>query len=54
MLRPRGGLILTVLACLKGDWRYACIDEHSFVIVENIGVVKCYIGNLSWDLCRVG
>ncbi len=21
-----------------GDCRYACIDEHSFVIVENIGV----------------
>jgi hypothetical protein len=24
----------------KGDCKYACIDEHSFVIVENIGVVK--------------
>ncbi len=40
MLRSRGGLILTILISQEGDCRYACIDEHSFVIVENIGVVK--------------
>ncbi len=38
MLRPRGGLILTVGK--RGDCKYACIDERSFAIVENIGVVK--------------
>ncbi len=40
MLRPGGGLILTVLVCLKGDCKYACIDKQSFGMVENIGVVK--------------
>jgi hypothetical protein len=38
MLRLRGGLILTVGK--RGDCRYVCIDEHSFVMVEDIGVVK--------------
>jgi hypothetical protein len=54
MLRPRGFLVLTVGMSKGGTANMPASTGRNFVIVENIGVVKCYIDNLSGDICRRG
>jgi hypothetical protein len=56
MLRPlEGASDIDCIGMSKGATaNMPASTGTSFVIVEKIGVVKCYIGNLSWDLCGIG